>query len=131
MLSVKQYRLSAVADLAGLTSNQVRNYLQFRLLKSCARSPAGHHLFDDSCVDRLLFIASAIKAGVLIEELRVFLNAIDNGEDETARAQCVVFRRHARARRLAINRLSTELQKLGKRPAEFRTIVEYPPDQVM
>ncbi len=116
----EQYRLSVAAQMAGLSSHQVRNYLQFRLVKNCGRSSAGHHRFDDDGVARLLFIGAAMQAGILIDELRVLVHAIDTDDAPTVRSQCEKLRAQVSTKQATMNRLSADLQRVRQQPALFR-----------
>ena len=126
MKAAQHYNLSLAAQKAGLSSHQVRNYLQFGLVKSCAQSAAGHHRFDHDCIERMQFIGTAMRVGVLIDELRVFLQAVDSGDIVAARSQAKKLHDQVSARRSTINRLSRELKYACQRPEFFCTKLQQP-----
>jgi DNA-binding transcriptional MerR regulator len=110
------YRLSAAAQMAGLSSHQARNYLQFGLATSVDRNEAGHHLFDESDIERLRFIGAAMRAGVQIDELRALLRNIDSAEATSVRREYQKLLNRLRASRSTIERLTRELKHAAQRP---------------
>ncbi len=111
-----QYNLNEAAKKAGLTVHQVRNYLAFGLAECCDRSAAGHRQLDDICVRRLRFIGAAMRAGLLISDVRPVLAALDDAGSvalEEARERIV---ESVRVRRSAINDLAGQLRSLCDQP---------------
>ena len=112
----RRYSISEAAREAGLTSHQVRNYLQFHLVESCRRTPGGRHQFDEACVRRLRLISAAMRTGLLIENLRPFLDELDQGNSAALEEHRVSILRLIRARQNAIDQLAGELQNACGNP---------------
>ncbi len=74
------YSVAQAAGRAGATVHQLRTYVACGLVKPCARSAAGHHRFNDACVERLRLIIAATGAGLRIAEIGGLIRALECGD---------------------------------------------------
>ncbi len=73
-------KIGEIAQLAGLSVNSVRQYEQRGLLKTSARSEAGHRLYSQEEVVQLQFIKRANLSGLTLAEVKDLLALVDKGE---------------------------------------------------
>lgn len=72
------YRISQLADRAGVPATTLRFYEQQGLLP-VQRSPAGYRLYDEDAVERLAFIAAGKHLGLPLQEIRDLLVVWESG----------------------------------------------------
>ena len=83
---VRTYRISQLAERAGVRPTALRFYEQVGLLPA-QRSPAGYRLYDEDAVERLAFIASGKHLGLPLEEIRELLAVWEDGLCADVRAR--------------------------------------------
>src|SRR6185436_4320971 len=66
-------RIGEVARRAGVSVDTVRYYERLKLLPRSQRSSGGFRLFDDTAVDRVLFIKQAQELGFTLDEIKGLL----------------------------------------------------------
>lgn len=72
------YRISQLADRAGVPATTLRFYEQQGLLPA-QRSPAGYRLYGDDDVERLAFIAAGKHLGLPLQEIKDLLIVWESG----------------------------------------------------
>lgn len=77
---MKYLKISALALAGDTSTHTVRNYVQERLLCCVDHTPAGYGLYDQTAVDRLLFIRAARNAGLMIMDIKPLIYALDISE---------------------------------------------------
>lgn len=119
-------RITEVAAEAGLTTRAIRYYEELGLLEPAARSGGDYRLYDQSDLERLLFIRSLRDdAGFSLSQIRQLL------EDETARERNRERFRETRdpAERRAIlmdaaERVDRQIEILEAKAARLATMIE-------
>jgi len=66
-------RIGEVARRAGVSVDTVRYYERLKLLPRSQRSSGGFRLFDETAVDRVLFIKQAQELGFTLDEIKGLL----------------------------------------------------------
>lgn len=79
-MPMDRYTLPQAARRAGVTVHQARTYLTMRLVAACSVSESGGRLFNEACVERLRLIASATRAGLLLNDIAPLIRALDTGQ---------------------------------------------------
>lgn len=74
-----RYTFLQAARRAGVTVHQARTYLTMRLVAPCGIDEGRGRLFNDACVERLQLIASATRAGLLLNDVAPLIRALDTG----------------------------------------------------
>lgn len=114
--------LSEAAQRAGLSANQVRNYLHFRLLRASARNARGHYRFDQAAVNRLRLIGLATRAGLHLNVLRGFLVALDDPDPSALTAAREMVETGIRERRRTLRQLVQDVNRACESPDEYGAI---------
>ncbi len=114
------YRLGDAARKAHLTINQARNYVQFRLVPSCARTPAGHMRFDEEAVRRLRLIGRALLAGLSMQDIRRFLETLDAEDCGALQRSPETVLARVNERRAVLDRLVRELNQACASPERYQ-----------
>jgi DNA-binding transcriptional MerR regulator len=112
VLSIKQ-----VADRAGVRPDTVRYYERAGLLPAPARTVGDHRRYNDTTVDRLLFIRGAQRLGLRLAEIAELLALRETGECPCEPAATLLRQRLAQIDE-EINRLTVlreELQRFVER----------------
>ncbi len=68
-----EFRIGEVAARAEVSVDTVRYYERLKLLPRARRSSGGFRLFDESAIDRVLFIKQAQELGFSLDEIRGLL----------------------------------------------------------
>jgi len=67
------YRISDLADLAGVSRQVVSTYCMYGLIHEADRTPGGHRLFDESTARRIQLIQDLKKRYTLREIREIFI----------------------------------------------------------
>ena len=67
------YRISDLADLAGVSLQVVSTYCMYGLIHEADRTPGGHRLFDESTARRIQLIQDLKKRYTLREIREIFI----------------------------------------------------------
>jgi DNA-binding transcriptional MerR regulator len=106
--------VAAVACRVGVSADTVRYYERIGLLPAPARTAADHRRYDESVVDRLLFIQGAQRLGLPLAEIGELLGLREGGQCPCEPAAGLL------ARRLAdLDRQIGELSELRERLRRF------------
>ncbi len=114
--------LTEAAKRAGLTVNQARNYVQFQLLGHCAQSARGHYQFDQAAISRMRLIGLATGAGWRIEQLRRFLDALDELDTAALKTERESAANFVRERRSRLRKLVRELNHACESPHDYGSL---------
>ncbi len=76
-------KISELAEISGISVHRIRNYLDEHLISCCERTSGGHQLFSQDCLDKLALLQEARNAGLLIQEIKPLLLAMQ-GDDREA-----------------------------------------------
>ena len=68
-----EFRIGEVAARAEVSVDTVRYYERLKLLPRARRSSGGFRLFDETAIDRVLFIKQAQELGFTLEEIKGLL----------------------------------------------------------
>ena len=118
---VRHYGIAQVAARAGITIHQARCYVAAGLVSPCAKTEGGYHLFNGTCVARLRLIGAATRAGLRLEEMRGFCQALDAHHVEKVDATRDLLKARLSERRTALRRIQRLLIWNGRRaPASPR-----------
>lgn len=118
------YRISQLADRAGMPATTLRYYEKVGLLPS-QRTAAGYRVYDDAAADRLHFIAAGKHLGLPLDQIRVLLGVWESGACRDVRDELQPLVReqiaHAEQRRadlaVFVERLTGALAHLDALPA--------------
>ncbi|MDQ4039756.1 MAG: MerR family transcriptional regulator [Actinomycetota bacterium] len=118
------YRISQLADLAGMPATTLRYYEKVGLLPS-QRTAAGYRVYDDAATDRLHFIAAGKHLGLPLDQIRSLLRVWESGACRDVRDDLQPLIRdqiaHAEQRRtdlaVFVERLTAALAHLRALPA--------------
>lgn len=119
------YRISQLADRAGMPATTLRYYEKVGLLPS-QRTAAGYRVYDDAAADRLHFIAAGKHLGLPLDQIRVLLSVWESGACRDVRNELQPLVReqlaHAEQRRadlaVFVERLTAALAHLEALPAK-------------
>lgn len=82
--------ISELAERAGVAARTVRFYEEQGLLTKPERTHAGYREYDESTVERLLFIKSAKSLGLTLTEIGRVLELADTGERPCGRVEAII-----------------------------------------
>jgi len=82
---VNAYTISKLAGDAGISIHRVRQYEQRGLLRPCDGAGSGYHIYDERALARLRFVVAGMEAGLSLEELAAFVEALDTADRDSAR----------------------------------------------
>ena len=102
--------------------NQARNYVQFQLLRDCAQSAHGHYQFDQAAIRRLRLIGLATSTGWRIEELRRFLDALDEVDTTVLKTEREAVANFVRERRSRLRNLVRESNHACVSPHDYGSL---------
>lgn len=102
---VHRYQIAQAAVHAGITIHQARCYVAAGLVTPCATTEGGYHLFNQTCIARLRLIGAATRAGLRLEEMRGFCQALDAHDIEKVDATRDFLKARLSERRTALRRV--------------------------
>ncbi len=99
--------ISIASRAAGLPVKTVRYYADIGLVRAPVRSNAGYRIYDDTAVQRLVFVRRAREFGFSVDECRELLGLYENHQRASADVKRIAERRLEE-----IGRKQRELQSL-------------------
>ena len=72
-MELSEYRIGEIAARAEVSVDTLRYYERLKLLPRARRSSGGFRLFDESAIDRVLFIKQAQELGFTLDEIKGLL----------------------------------------------------------
>jgi DNA-binding transcriptional MerR regulator len=100
-------RIGELADRAGVNPKTVRYYESIGVLPEPPRTSSGYRDYDESYVGRLIFIRTAQRLGITLDEVKEILGFRDRGE-----APCAYVLEVLATQMTDIDRRIRELQEL-------------------
>ncbi len=109
-----------LAERLGINPRTIRYYESIGLLPEPERSDSGYRVYDESDVERLVFIKAAQRVGLVLDEAREILALRDRGEAPCAYVRGVLSRQVADIDRQLeeLHRLREQLVALDLRAQE-------------
>lgn len=83
-------RIGELAQRVGINPKTVRYYEQIGLLPEPPRTPSGYREYADVDVERVMFIKSAQRLGLALDEIREILALRDGGQRPCAYVRAVL-----------------------------------------
>jgi len=113
--------IGELADAVGLPPRTVRFYERRGLLPEPQRADNGYRVYDDTTLDRLLFIRSAQAAGLTLAEIGTVIDIRDTGEAPCSHVDGLLATNLAeiRERREQLPVMDRELEALVERSREL------------
>jgi len=127
------YTVSKLAHDAGISTDRVRQYAQRGLLQPCRCTGSGYRIYDETALTRLRFAIAGLEAGLSLDELAAFIQALDGADREVARRGFAMLERRIQRRIEKIARFQRQLDGLraaarcsrnGRRPPGANQIKE-------
>ena len=106
--------ISIASREAGLPVKTVRYYADIGLVRAPVRSAAGYRIYDETAVQRLVFVRRAREFGFSVEECRELLGLYENHRRASADVKRIAERRLEE-----IARKQRELESLREELAEL------------
>lgn len=111
-----QLTITHLATRVGVRPDTVRYYERIGLLPPAARTAGAHRRYDESVVDRMLFIKGVQRLGLPLTEIRELLAVRDTGKCTCAPAE-LLLRQH-------LADLDGELRKLTRLRGELAGMLD-------
>lgn len=109
-------RITDLARMAGISVQQVRNYVELGVLPPVERTPSGYRLFTEAHAEALLIVRQ-LADGHGWERTRVIMRAVHAGDLETVLATVDASHAELDRERAGIARVLGALESVGKTPA--------------
>jgi len=101
--------IGQVAKTSGVAAKTIRYYEQIGVLPPPRRGASGYRLYDQTGVERLLFIRRARSLGLPLQQLKALMDTLNGGEHPPLRPR---LRALVRAQLDAVTNQLTELERL-------------------
>lgn len=102
-------RIGELGQVAGINPKTIRYYESIGVLPEPARTGSGYRDYDESFPDRLMFIRTAQRLGITLDEIREILSFRERGETPCAYVRGV---------------LDAQLEGIGRRIQELELLRE-------
>jgi MerR family mercuric resistance operon transcriptional regulator len=80
IVKVRDFTIGKLSKITGVHIETIRYYEKIGLLSSPPRSEGGHRLYSKKHLDRLIFLRRSRELGFSIEEIRILLDLLDEGD---------------------------------------------------
>lgn len=90
--------VTELARLAGVTPATIRHYSRVGLLRPQREPNNGYRCFVESDIHRVVFVRRAQALGLTINDIKVILDASDEGQEPSGRVRALVEKRLAEVR---------------------------------
>ena len=113
-MSIVEYTVGQLAKISKTKTVTVRYYERQGLMRSPPRSRGGYRIYDDTDLDRLLFIRRTRNLGFSLESVRTLLDLADQTDAPCAEVDAKVAQHldEVRERLGQLRALEAELQRL-------------------
>lgn len=101
--------ISQLAELSGVNVHRIRNYINEQLISCCERTSVGYQLFNQDCLDRLTFLQEARNAGLLIQDIKPLLLAMQGDDRESIQDAVSALRQQIEYRHKSLALLEIQL----------------------
>lgn len=110
------FKVSEVAERAGVSADAVRFYEREGLLPPAPRSPSGYREYDGSTTQRIRFIKGAQEVGLKLADIGKLLEIQDRGACPCGHTRTLVKRRLAEidAEMKRLSELRTEMARMAE-----------------
>jgi DNA-binding transcriptional MerR regulator len=117
-------RIGELANQLGINTKTIRYYEEIGLVPPAPRTPSGYRDYSDTDTTRLIFIKSAQRLGLSLEEIGEILSLRDRGEAPCAYVRDVIAQQLSSIdKRIAeLRALRTELRELDAAAAQLPEI---------
>jgi DNA-binding transcriptional MerR regulator len=117
-------RIGELANQLGINTKTIRYYEEIGLVPPAPRTPSGYRDYSDTDTTRLIFIKSAQRLGLSLEEIAEILSLRDRGEAPCAYVRDVIAQQLSSIdKRIAeLRALRTELRELDAAAAQLPEI---------
>jgi len=135
-------RIGELADRLGITTKAIRFYESIGLLPDPPRTPSGYRSYEDTDVERLIFIKTAQRLGLSLDEIREIIAFRDRGERPCGYVAELLSRQvsdldarihEMRALREELRRLQARAAEGGATESRYCGVIEHPrlqPEQI-
>ena len=104
--------ISRLAELSGVSVHRIRNYLDEHLISCCERTSGGYQLFSQGCLDKLNLLQEARLAGLLIQDIKPLLLAMQGNDREAIHDAVFALKRLIECRNQSLAALKTQLASI-------------------
>ena len=128
-------RIGELAGQLGVTTKAIRFYERIGLLPDPARTSSGYRSYEEADVDRLVFIKTAQRLGLTLDEIKEIIAFRDRGEQPCGYVADVLQRqvtdldtriREMRALRDELRRLQARAAQGMTAESKFCGVIEHP-----
>lgn len=117
-------KIGELAERVGVNPKTIRYYEGIGVLPEPARTASGYRAYDEADLDRLVFVKTAQRLGITLDEVREILAFRDRGEQP-----CGYVRNVLRRERAHIDQRIAELQGLRSELAALEALANEIPDK--
>jgi DNA-binding transcriptional MerR regulator len=118
---VRGLRVAELAAAVGVSPDTVRYYERAGLLPAAPRTPSGYRTYDETAVDRLMFIQGAQRLGLQLKDIGDLLAVRDTGVCPCEPAEQLLRRRLAE--------LDAQMAQLAALRAEITRMIDALPSE--
>lgn len=111
--------VAQVAAQSGVRPDTLRYYERIGLLRAPARTSGDHRRYDQTVIERVLFIRGAQRLGLRLDEIRELLAVRDTGLCACEPAETLLRRR--------VDEIDTEMTRLAALRADLVTMLDHMP----
>ena len=128
-------RIGELAEQLSVTTKAIRFYERIGLLPDPPRTPSGYRSYDEVDADRLVFIKTAQRLGLSLDEIKEIIAFRDRGEQPCGYVANVLQRqvtdldarlREMRALRNELRRLQARAAQGMRAESKFCGVIEHP-----
>jgi DNA-binding transcriptional MerR regulator len=128
-------RIGELAGQLGVTTKAIRFYERIGLLPDPPRTSSGYRSYEEADVDRLVFIKTAQRLGLTLDEIKEIIAFRDRGEQPCGYVADVLQRqvtdldrriREMRALRDELRRLQARAAQGATTESKFCGVIEHP-----
>ena len=128
-------RIGELADQVGVTTKAIRFYERIGLLPDPPRTSSGYRSYEEPDADRLIFIKTAQRLGLSLDEIKEIIAFRDRGEQPCAYVAGVLQRqvtdldtriREMRTLRDELRRLQARASQAMASESKFCAVIEHP-----
>jgi DNA-binding transcriptional MerR regulator len=116
-------KIGELAEQVRVNTKTIRYYEGIGVLPEPARTPSGYRVYDEADLDRLVFIKTAQRLGMTLDEIKEILALRDRGEQPCGYVRDVLRRERAR-----IDQRIGELEALRSELAALEELATGGPD---
>jgi DNA-binding transcriptional MerR regulator len=132
--TVTKVRIGELADSIGLNPKTIRYYESIGLLPEPERTPSGYRDYEDADAERLVFIKTAQRLGLTLDEIAEIIAFRERGEQPCRHVRGLLHRQVAeldqRIREMCrlrdeLSHLEAEAERLGEPEGTYCGLIEH------